>query len=88
MFSVAVVDSRSNAGTGSVTVLVGIDAPPGTSTSPLGGDPGVVLDTGGVVAVAARCGAHPAHDTGLSLAMIALLWGTLVIHRTCLKRRD
>jgi hypothetical protein len=83
VFEVAVLDARGNQGTGTVTLLVGTDAPPGTTG--VSGDPGVVVETGGSGGGGGGCSARrggPAGDAGgLSMAWIALLWLALIARR-------
>lgn len=90
VFSVAVVDARSNQGTGNVTVLVGTDAPPGTSAGPAGGDPGVVLETGGGGGGGGcelRRAAKNDGESGVDLGWLLMLWVALLVQRTALRRR-
>lgn len=87
VFSVAVLDTRSNQGTGSVVVLVGTDAPSGTGTSagPVGGDPGVVLETGGGGG-GGGCEMQRGKSEGLNFGAVALLWLALVALRLTRRR--
>jgi hypothetical protein len=89
VFSVVVVDSRSTQGTGSVTVLVGTDAPPGVGTGGIGGagDPGVVLETGGGGGGGCSAARRGERSSCLGLAWLALVWLALVARRAGARRR-
>lgn len=90
VFSVSVVDARSNQGTGSVTVLVGTDAPAGTGTSagPVGGSPGVVVETGGGGGGGCelRRTADARGEDGVDLGWVFAVWLAILVRRAARRK--